>query len=458
MTTARKQGIFFAVIILMGLLALAPRPAQAVGLAGDIMCGAQYCYPGKCVPSPRDPACVPCQTIRCPDNTNGFTTPAKCVSSAPGKCQAIGAAGGDQFGLQLVQQVLGSLFQKLMQGSQGSGSGSGSGAGTSATGPTGCGSYQATSDINQVSTSNTGGVCYYYQAPVSSQLDLTTTGAAGGTGTSISDQLNTLTGTSGDTSTTVSTDTPSNTDTNTNTTSNTNTVSSGLNQLTAQVTPTVVSSAPATSTVRTIIVPSGAIGGLTSGVSGDIKLLGNGGTILAGSVDSANNSVTAGFFGSNTYTGQPTSVIANLCRSRPRASNFLSYVLPPTFFDSLCALRGYQVGTPQPVVPTVTIVQSAPRSSSKPAGAASTTPAVPPKVEIWAVPASVPLGSRTSIFWNSQGVTNCFESSPDGSFSQNSLSGGASTVALTGATTFTISCIAPDGSHVTNYLTGRLSI
>ena len=440
MTIARKQGIFFAAIILMGIFMLAPQPTQAVGLAGDIFCGTKYCYPGNCVPSPKNPKCVPCQTIKCPDNTNGYTTPAQCVSSAPGKCQAIGAAGGDKFGLDLVKQMLGSLMQKLMQGSQGGGSGSGSGSpATTPSGPTGCGSYVATPDVAQVSTSNTGGTCYYYQAPVSSLLN--STNSTGDNTSSVSEQLNALTNTN------------NNTDTNTNT----NTTSEMLNQLTAQVKPAVVSTTTATDT-RPIVVPQGSVGGLTSGVSGDIRLLGNSGTILAGSVDQSGNSVTAGFFGSDTFTGQPTGVIANLCQSRPWASNILSYVLPPTFFDSLCVLRGYQVGKPQPVIPKVTIIQSTPKATPKAVPATSTMPTVTPKVSIWAVPATVPLGSRTSIFCNSQGVTNCAVSSPDGSFSQNSLSGGASTVALTGATTFTMSCIAPDGSHVTDYVTVNLSI
>jgi hypothetical protein len=79
-------------------------------------------------------------------------------------------------------------------------------------------------------------------------------------------------------------------------------------------------------------------------------------------------------------------------------------------------------------------------------------------VDIWAVPAAVPLGARTTIFWNTQGVTNCTETSPDGSFNQNSLSGGAATVPITGATTFSISCDAPDGSHVTGYVVVNLAI
>jgi hypothetical protein len=79
-------------------------------------------------------------------------------------------------------------------------------------------------------------------------------------------------------------------------------------------------------------------------------------------------------------------------------------------------------------------------------------------VDIWAVPASVPLGTRTTIFWNSKNAQSCVETSPDGSFSHSSLSGGGATVPLSGATTFTISCQAPDGTHATDYVTVNLSI
>jgi hypothetical protein len=101
---------------------------------------------------------------------------------------------------------------------------------------------------------------------------------------------------------------------------------------------------------------------------------------------------------------------------------------------------------------TQTVAQPAPTSS-----AATTTTSTPAQAQIWAVPASVPLGARTSVFWNTQGVTNCTETSPDGSFTENSLSGAAATVPLTGATTFTISCVDPSGNPVTNYVTVEIS-
>jgi len=82
-------------------------------------------------------------------------------------------------------------------------------------------------------------------------------------------------------------------------------------------------------------------------------------------------------------------------------------------------------------------------------GSATITVAGAPSVSIWAVPPSVPSGARASIYWNTQGVTQCSETSSDGSFIQITLSGGAATAPLTSATTtFTISCLAPDGSHV----------
>ncbi|MBV9159462.1 MAG: hypothetical protein JO019_02600, partial [Candidatus Kaiserbacteria bacterium] len=164
------------------------------------------------------------------------------------------------------------------------------------------------------------------------------------------------------------------------------------------------------------------------------------------------------------------------------SGNFLSYIIPPSFFDGLCNLRGYQVGAlpaPAPVATTspvqVQLTQTSdnakpvvvtPITVTKPAATttkttsknATTTPTVEPKADIWAVPPSVSLGARTSIFWNTQGVTSCTETSPDGSFSHDSLSGGASTVPITAATTFTISCLAPGGGHITNFVTVNLAI
>jgi len=199
-----------------------------------------------------------------------------------------------------------------------------------------------------------------------------------------------------------------------------------------------------------------------AGATGDIVVLDNGATIIVGTNDPDKNSQTVGFLGTNTFGGEnPTGLVGQLCQNRPWASNFLSYVVPATFFDGLCSWRGYQVGLPIATsTPQVTVTQSEPRPVQVTTPPASTTPVqtVESKVDVWAVPASVPLGARTSVFWNTQGVASCTISSPDGSFNQSTLSGGASTVPLTTATTYTISCLKADGSPITDYVTVNIAI
>jgi hypothetical protein len=335
--------------------------------------------------------------------------------------------------------MLGPLFQQLMKGSQNGNSGASSPSG--ATGQT-CTTYTQTSDPT-LSASNP---CYYYVPSVSSTLggssDVTSVGS------NVSDLLNNALGTTGST------------DTNTNTNTNTN-VSDTLNQIITGQTTTNSTTSTTTQSGQIFSTTQATTALLTPGLSGDIKTLTSGGTILAGNVDTGGNSTVAGFYGSDTFGGQPQGVIAGLCQNRPWASSFLSYVIPPGFFDSLCSLRGYTVGTPQPVQQsTVTVTQTPakPVVTTTPATTTEQTPTVPPKVDIWASPATVSLGARTSIFWTSQGVTNCTETSPDGNFSQQSLQGGASTAPITAATVFTISCLAPDGSHVTDNVTVNLAI
>ena len=200
---------------------------------------------------------------------------------------------------------------------------------------------------------------------------------------------------------------------------------------------------------------------LPGGERGDIEVRWGGATIIGGMRDTQTNTEVAGFYGSETLGGQPQGLVGQWCKERPWVSNFLSKIVAPTFFDGLCKWRGFQVGTPpvltqKPVVrPTTPTPKPVVATTTAPAPAA---PVVPPKADIWAVPASVPLGGRTSIFWNTQGVTSCVESSPLGNFSQSSLSGGAATVPITAATTFTITCKAPDGSEITNSVVVNLKI
>jgi hypothetical protein len=190
------------------------------------------------------------------------------------------------------------------------------------------------------------------------------------------------------------------------------------------------------------------------GILGNILLDQNGATIFASTV--ANNSAIGGFYGSNTVGGQPRGIAAQLCVGRPWASNFLANIIPPSFFDGLCQLSGFQVGQLQPQNPPQVTLTQQPKAPPKQA-ATSSAPTVAPQAVIWAEPAAVPLGARTSIFWNSQGVTECTESSPNGSFTEESLSGAAATVPITESTTFTISCTDPSGNPITGYVIVSIS-
>lgn len=374
--------------------------------------------------------CPPSPEV-CVDTTAGQVTLGTCT--APNKCEAKSTSGPNGFGLDQVQKLLGGLFDKLMQQAQkGGGQEGGAPPATGTTGqPTGCTQYY---QVSQPTTDP----CAYYVPPISGQLSDSTQ-----TGSGISDLLSQL----------GSSDTTTGTETTTNT--NTNTSGSILSQIQTSAGGSVKSTTTSTTT-PSVQSPFS----LVPGIRGDIQFLADGATIIAGTRNEGTQTEVAGFYGSQTIGGeQPAGLVSSLCKSRPWASNFLSAIVAPTFFDSLCSWRGYQVGTPAPVSPQVSVTQSSPKPATATSSAqVSTEPIVPPKVDVWAVPASVPLGSRTSVFWNTQGVTKCTVTSPDGSFSQNTLSGGASTVPLVTATTYTISCLAPDGTPVTDFVTVHLAI
>jgi hypothetical protein len=74
------------------------------------------------------------------------------------------------------------------------------------------------------------------------------------------------------------------------------------------------------------------------------------------------------------------------------------------------------------------------------------------------VPSSVTLGARSTIYWNTQGVQNCTETSPDGSFHANTLSGGASTVPITSQTIFSISCVDSQQRPVTDFVRVKIGL
>lgn len=376
-----------------------------------------------------------CPVGICRDKIPGFKDEVLGICVKEHVCEAKiapGLNGGNVLdqGLSQLGKMLGQVLQQLMQG----GGGGGEGAGTSPIPGTCPNGYY------QVSTPSSD-PCAQYVPPTSSQIDTSLPGS------SAADTLmQALTGSPSDGTSGGASVTITNTNTNTNTNSNT-TVS--------VISPT--STAASAFNIGGTGVPVSLVP--LNGSMGDIQLTGTGATVLAGATDAQSNTTVAGFYGSDTFGGQePQGIAASLCHSRPWASNFLSVVIPPTFFDGLCTWRGYQVGAPPAPAPVLQQTAITPRQPTTPQPSATTTPAAPPRVDIWAAPASVPLATRTSIFWNTQGVSDCTVSSPEGNFNQTSLSGGAATVPITGATTFTILCAAPDGSSVTDSVTVNLSI
>ena len=196
--------------------------------------------------------------------------------------------------------------------------------------------------------------------------------------------------------------------------------------------------AVASSTGSNTTFVGGQVFGLTGGISGDLKIIGTAVTAFVSNRDALNNAQVSGFYGQTAPTqAAAVQVVTMMCRTRPWSSNFLSFIVPATFFDSICTLRGFPVGQP--------VAKKAATSSGSSSPKAKTTapppkPYVKPKVDVWAVPESVRSGFRTSIFWEANGVESCVVVSSDGTFSENSLSGHAPSMPLTAATTFTMTC------------------
>src|SRR3989344_6384055 len=336
-----------------------------------------------------------------------------------GKTQSPGDSKGFMDALKGVMDLLKQAMQKDQQQQH-----------QPQTGTQGCTTY------HQVSTPTTD-PCAYYVPPTSDSLLTNTTGNIG---TGVSDAL--LDALSGGTNINVSDQLLG----------AINPQPSGTLPPLPSPTPADTAPPPAGGTLATQAV------NLQAGAQGNIEITPGGVTVIARSRDTQANTEIAGFYGSPTIGGeQPQGLVARLCKSRPWATSFVTYLIPPSFFDSLCAWRGYQVGTPTPP-PSPVVVQQVRQTPPPPVSSTSTVSAITPEVDIWAVPARVPLGTRTSVFWNTKGVDSCTISSPDGSFEEHAISGGAATVPLTGATTFTISCLAPSGQPVTDYVTVGLSI
>ncbi|HVM73402.1 MAG TPA: hypothetical protein VMU13_00790 [Candidatus Paceibacterota bacterium] len=269
---------------------------------------------------------------------------------------------------------------------------------------------------------------------------------------------------------TTASNTSTNNNANNNTNNNTNT-NSNTTDTTTTINPDLTTTANVTGTFQP---PNTQTATLTPGLTGAIQTTGSGGTFVANNVDTNANSETSSFFGGDAIGGFVNNLISGWCQSRPWASGFIASIIPPSFFDGLCTQSGFTVGTPVSTTATTqtastqiqTVLTQTPVQTSATPNHSTTAPSspvptqapfIPPRVDIWAVPSTVPLGARTTIFWNTENVTSCSETSPDGSFNQSSLSGGAATVPLTQATVYTISCLDTQNNPATDYVTVSIS-
>jgi hypothetical protein len=219
-------------------------------------------------------------------------------------------------------------------------------------------------------------------------------------------------------------------------------------------TPTNTSAATSPTPSTQAQTPVGSRTGLSPGLTGDVRLGSAGATIIANLREGL--SEVAGFFGGSTVgASQSLSTLGKLCSTRPWAGGVISNLIPSSFFDGLCLWRGYSGSTPAPSAPATQTARPATQTQQV-TPPAQVQGGVPAKVDIWAEPASVRLGTRTYIFWNATGVISCLASGP--SFSQNTLSGGASTVPISGPSTFKIDCLTNASTTVSDSTTVNIAI
>lgn len=401
-----------AIIVLagacLGLLAmLMPLVvAHAAGSAADAMCaGCQITDPSK----PRY-----CMTTPCSDVTSGFTTGGMCA--APGKCAASSTNGGGLGDISKLLQGIASLIQALNQPSQQSGN----------TGTTPCASLPTTdASGNPISTTTPTTLdangCPVLSSSTGASSLVTSTTPDSTAGSDLSSLLNNTS--SSDLSSALGT----------------------MSNTTSPLPPDTSNITVATTTPSGVQYVNNAVFGGQDGISGDVQVVGTGITAFVSDRDSGKNTQTSAFYGEDASgTVTPSLFVYRLCVARPWADNFLSFIVPATFFDSVCRAHGFVapkvVTAPRPARKVVTIPAS------------TTPPYVAPAASIYAVPDSVRSGFRTSVFWNATGVDSCAESSDDGTFTASTVSGHQASEPLSVDTTFTITCTAAS-TTVTDHTT-----
>ena len=418
-----KQGILFGslfgiVIATVLVFVVVPRFALAAPGDANAMCTKVITTCG-CMQVPCKGGCCGgfnMHQCTCSEKVNGGTIVGKCLATL--KCEGrtfqsdVESGGMDKGGLDALKGIV----DQLMQAMKGGGGGGGAPPPTDPmAGEKGCATYYQT-------TVPSSDPCAIYNP--NAVMD-----AAGGTSNAAGGLLEALGG------------------------SGTQSSVSGVLQGSKPAVTQTTQPSPAGTQNASEVKPA------AQGLSGDVRVGSAGATIVANLRQGL--SEVAGFFGGSTGgASQALSAAGKLCSTRPWSGSFIGNVIPSSFFDGLCEWRGYEVGT---VVPKGTSkissggtsggVQAQQQSGLSLQPQASN---VPPEVDIWAEPASARLGTRTYIFWNTRGVASCTEQGP--SFSQRSLSGGASTVPISGPTTFTIECLTTASSTVKDSVTVQIAI
>lgn len=503
MKSLTSSVVLSALVLALGVtfFVAMPHTANAVGMDAD----------KQCIPAKKECGCgffkdgkgkctVPGNKYQCPctDNTNGFTTTGICVDN--NKCLGQQTQGLDGKGMEAVMKGLMDALQKLMQGQQGGGGGGGGEGATSQPPPT-CSIVATTNTTTTDTATSTTATTTTGTATTTTLATLSWTsanateatiepgiGAVSTTGTRIvvpfagTTYVLSVTGPGGyyscsatlsggagvlSTASTIGDTLLDALNSSNGQTSISDLLNSAANnQGTGGTSATGVNTllglnsdgtSPATTTRVTLGYPSTGTGGTLGslpGQRGNIVVDGSGAMIIAGVRTS--NSETASFYGSGSSASEPKSFVGKMCVSRPWASGLVSKLIPTSFFDSLCSWQGYQVGVLAPSGPATPIRTATGQPTKAQPQTPVTQQTLNPQAKIWAQPASVRLGSRTSLFWTSSDVQSCSVAGPN--FTANTLAGGASTVPLSGEATFTITCKAANGTTVTQSATVTIAL
>lgn len=254
----------------------------------------------------------------------------------------------------------------------------------------------------------------------------------------------------------------------------------------------------------------------TDDVQTSVQTTDSGVTISTTGVEEETNTGVGSFVGTQSRSGESTSLVGRLCRARPWETSFITRIFSARFFDSICEQRGYAVGTgavsentenvenslsngntPEARLTCSTEVRQgqqatirwscgnasirasgigfetggwgsgstrvAPSQTSSytlecaQGGVAScTVRVVAPSVQIVAHPQRVSLGATSRVFWVASEVATCEVSGPG--LRESGIRGVANTGSILDASVFTLTCRTENGTVVTDETTVDIGI